>query len=102
MRANKTTKITVMGHESRKIANLIGTLLDDHSRVSDEICSRDTFYTFCLFIAVSENYPTGDFDKAIVWQDDWNDTVLMVMSVLKSYNLDGSHQQASRRGSSPI
>jgi len=99
MRADKTTKITVMGHESRKIANLIGTLLDDHSRVSDEVCNRDTF---CLFIAVSENHPVGDFNKAIIWQENWTDTVMKVLTVLKSYNLDGSHQQAGRRGSSPV
>jgi len=73
MRADKTTKITVMGHESRKIANLIGTLLDDHSRVSDEVCNRDTF---CLFIAVSENHPVGDHsyegsDRPKVLQPRW-------------------------------
>ena len=98
MRADKTTKITVMGHESTKVANLIGTLLDDHSRVSDDVCDRDTF---CLFVAVSEDHPIGDFNMAIVWQENWSDTVLKVLTVLKSYNLDGSHQQAGRRGCKP-
>lgn len=99
MRANKTTKITVMGHESSKVANLIGTLLDDHSRVSEDVRDRDTF---CIFIAVNEDYPIGDFNKAIVWENDWSDTVMRVLTVLKTYNLDGSHHQASRRGAAPI
>ena len=99
MRANTETRISVIGHESAKVANLIGTLLDDHSRITTDVTDRESF---CLFVAVSDDHPLGDFDKAIVWQDNWSDTVNVVLSVLKSYNLDGSHQQAGRRGCGPV
>ncbi len=99
MRANTETRISVIGHESAKVANLIGTLLDDHSRITTDVTDRRSF---CLFVAVSDDHPIGDFDKAIVWQDNWSDTVNAVLSVLKSYNLDGSHQQAGRRGYRPV
>lgn len=99
MRASIETRISVIGHESAKIANLIGTLLDDHSRITTDVTDQEAF---CLFVAVSDEYPLGDFDKAIVWQDNWSDNVSSVLTVLKSYNLDGSHQQAGRRGCRPV
>ena len=99
MRASIETRISVIGHESAKVANLIGTLLDDHSRITTDVTDQGAF---SLFVAVSDEYPLGDFDKAIVWQDNWSDNVSSVLTVLKSYNLDGSHQQAGRRGCSPV
>ena len=95
----KTTKIAVIGHESSKVSNLIGTILDDHSRVTTDVKARDAFV---LMVRTSENEPLGDFSKSIVWQEHWSDMVNAVMTVLKSYNLDGSHQQTGRRGSSPV
>ncbi len=99
MKASIETRISVIGHESAKVANLIGTLLDDHSRITTDVADREAF---CLFIAVSDEQPIGDFSKSIQWQDNWSDNVSSVLSVLKSYNLDGSHQQAGRRGCSPV
>lgn len=93
------SKILVTGHESSKVANLIGTILDDHSRITTDVKDREAFH---LFIAVSENSQACDCTKSIVWEDHWTDNVAKVMSVLRSYNLDGSHQQAGRRGCSPI
>ena len=93
------SKILVTGHESSKIANLIGTILDDHSRITTDVKCKEAFH---LFIAVSHNSPITDCNKSIVWEEHWSDNVVKVMSVLRSYNLDGSHQQAGRRGCSPI
>ena len=99
MRADKTTRIVVVGHEHAKVSNLIGTILDDHSRVSTDVSLGDAFV---LFVCTSDNDPLGDYSKSIVWQEHWPDNVMSIMAVLKSYNLDGSHQQAGRRGSIPI
>ncbi len=99
MRANNTTRIVVIGHEHSKVSNLIGTILDDHSRVSTDVSLADAFV---LFVCTSDNEPLGDYSKSIVWQEHWSDNVTSILSVLKSYNLDGSHQQAGRRGSSPV
>ena len=99
MRADKTTKIAVIGHESTKVSNLIGTVLDDHSRVTTDVTATDAFV---LFICTSENEPVCDCSKSIVWRDHWSDNVNAILTVLKSYNLDGSHQQAGRRGCGPV
>jgi len=90
--------ILVSGRQSAKIARLAAELVGDYTRV----------------YAVEDPAEFIEDDEVAIWagednlvstikmEDHWPDTVMRVFSVVRSCNLDGSHDISTRRGNSPI